>query len=531
MPTKVSTHVRPPLIAGLVLLMGSATLAGNAKSVKRQYVNFTGFHISFNAPSSASSKDPPREVELHVSSDQGVTWELAGTAKPSEQKILFRAPRDGEFWFMPRTKYASGRYLPDGPPAPEMKVVVDTATPIVELAAQNDDGGEIVIRWYIADSHLKRESFKLEYKAATVEGKWQPISIDPVDASSPSGEIRGETTVVLPIREQSVEIIVRAEAADEAGNRTVKEQRLPPAPSNVAGQPDLGRLRDEPPPAMSPVASYPTTSTPDWPAEESSTFFGDAPPLSTPRDSVRARSASAIRRLRDLPHAGEKRTAAERPAVDEGTPPPGVHPQLINKRQFELFYDVDAVGSDGIVQVELWMTSDGGRNWASYGLDEDCRSPMLVKVDEEGQYGFRVVIETASGLRGPSPEPGDLPDMWVGVDFTRPEAKLISAVQGEGEEADRLVITWQASDDHLAPRGISLRWADSSAGPWNTIASGLENSGRYAWRLDKRAPARVHILLEARDEAGNLTSHELGEPVSLERIRPQGRIREVRPLE
>jgi hypothetical protein len=188
--------------------MGSATLAGNAKSVKRQYVNFTGFHISFNAPSSASSKDPPREVELHVSSDQGVTWELAGTAKPSEQKILFRAPRDGEFWFMPRTKYASGRYLP-GPPAPEMKVVVDTATPIVELAAQNDDGGEIVIRWYIADSHLKRESFKLEYKAATVEGKWQPISIDPVDASSPSGEIRGETTVVLPIREQSVEIIVR----------------------------------------------------------------------------------------------------------------------------------------------------------------------------------------------------------------------------------------------------------------------------------------------------------------------------------
>jgi hypothetical protein len=121
--------------------------------------------------------------------------------------------------------------------------------------------------------------------------------------------------------------------------------------------------------------------------------------------------------------------------------------------------------------------------------------------------------------------------MWVGVDFTRPEAKLISAVQGEGGEADRLVITWQANDEHLAPRGISLRWSESSAGPWNTIASGLENSGRYAWRLDKRVPPRIHVLLEARDEAGNQSSHQLSEPVSLERIRPQGRIREVRPLE
>jgi hypothetical protein len=522
---KVSTHVRLPLIAGLALVVGSAAIAGDAKPVKRQYVNFTGFHISFNAPSSVSTKDPAREVELHVSSDQGLTWEIAGKAKPSEQKILFRAPQDGEYWFMPRTKYASGKYLPNGPPAPEMKVVVDTTTPVVELNAQNDDGGEIIIRWYIADSHLRRESFKLEYKAATVEGKWQPISIDPVDASSPLGDIRGETTVVLPIREQSVEIIVRAEAADEASNRTVKEQRLPRAPSNIAGQPDVGRLRDEPPPAMSAVPSYPST---DWPAEERPTFFGDPPGLPPPagsRDSVPARSASAVRRLRDLPHAGEKRP------VDEAMVPPGVHPQLINKRQFELFYDVDAIGSDGIVQVELWITSDGGRAWASYGLDEDCRSPMLVKVDEEGLYGFRVVIETASGLRGPSPEPGDLPDMWVGVDFTRPEAKLISAVQGEGGEADRLVITWQANDEHLAPRGISLRWSESSAGPWNTIASGLENSGRYAWRLDKRVPPRIHVLLEARDEAGNQSSHQLSEPVSLERIRPQGRIREVRPLE
>jgi hypothetical protein len=515
--------VHPPLVASLSLVVASVAMAGDSKPVKRQYVNFTGFHISFNAPSSASGQDPPREVELHVSSDRGVTWELAGKAKPSEQKMLFRAPRDGEYWFMPRTKYTSGRYLPQGPPTPEMKVVVDTVAPVVELDAQNDDGGELVIRWHIADSHLKRDSFKLEYKAATADGKWQPISIDPVAISSPSGDIRGETPVVLPIREQSIEIIVRAEAADEAGNRTVKEQRLPPATSNVAGEQDSAPFADQPP-AM--LATYPETATPDWPAEEGAAFFGEmdrARPATNPRDSVRARSASVMRRLRDLPYAEER--------PEEAVLPPGVHPQLINKRQFELFYDVDAVGSDGIVQVELWMTSDGGRNWASYGLDEDCRSPMVVKVDEEGLYGFRVVVETASGLRGPSPDRGDLPDMWVGVDFTRPQARLVSAAQGEGEEADRLVVTWQASDEHLLTRGISLRWGESPDGPWNTIASGLENSGRYAWRLDKRIPPRIYVLLEARDEAGNVATDQLAEPATLERLRPQGHIREVRPLD
>ncbi|HWB09466.1 MAG TPA: hypothetical protein VG826_09590 [Pirellulales bacterium] len=524
-------HARSLLVAGLTLILASAATAGGGKPVKRQYVNFTGFHVSFNAPSSSSGQDPPREVELHVSSDEGATWELAGKAKPSEQKILFRAPRDGEYWFMPRTKYASGRYLPQGRPAAEMKVVVDTVTPVVELDAQNDDGGEIIIRWHIADSHLKRDSFKLEYKAATADGKWQPISIDPGETSSPSGDIRGETPVVLPIREQSVEIIVRAEAADEAGNRTVKERRLPPAPSSVAGEHDPAQLADQDPPAMLP--SYPETATPDWPAEESAIFgeTGGARPARDPGDSVRARSASVVRRLRDLPYAGAQGGPQAGEEPEETMPPPGVHPQLINKRQFELFYDVDAIGSDGIVQVELWITADGGRTWASYGLDEDCRSPMVVKVDEEGLYGFRVVVETASGLRGPSPDRGDLPDMWVGVDFTRPEAGLISAGQGEGEEADRLVITWQASDDHLASRGISLRWAESSSGPWNTIASGLENSGRYAWRLDKRVPPRVYILLEARDEAGNVAADRLAEPVALERIRPQGHIREVRPLD
>lgn len=515
--------------AGLAAVIACAATAADAPSIKKQYVNFTGFNVQFNPPSSASAKDPPREVELHISSDQGVTWELAGKAKPSDKKVAFRASRDGEYWFMPRTKYASGRYLPQGKPAPEMKIVVDTTPPVVDLDAQNDDGGEVEIRWHVVDANLKPDSFKLEYKTATLDGKWQKISIDPVDASAPADELGGDATVVLLIREQTADIIVRAEVQDEAGNRTVKEQRLVARQSRLAGSP--GADEGDAPPSMPEPQSYPTTETPDWPGEESS-IVDDAsgrPPEGgrSQHEFLNASSKSRIQRLRDFPEV----TPTEKLAREKVDPPPGVHPRLINKSKFELFYDVDAIGSSGIVEVELWITSDGGRNWTSYGVDKDCRSPMTVNVGEEGLYGFRVVLETTAGLRGPSPVADDLPDIWVGVDLTKPEARLISAVQGEGEEADRLVISWQASDEHLAARGISMRWSESPDGPWTTIASGLENSGRYAWRLDQRLPPRVYLLLEARDEAGNTATDQLAEPISLERIRPQGHIRDVRPLQ
>jgi hypothetical protein len=38
------------------------------------------------------------------------------------------------------------------------------------------------------------------------------------------------------------------------------------------------------------------------------------------------------------------------------------------------------------------------------------------------------------------------------------------------------------------------------------------------------------VRLEVRDEAGNLQSVETPEPVQLIRTRPQGRIRDVRPI-
>lgn len=507
-----------------------------AEAVKPLHTNHTRFSVNFELPAASAAKDEPRQVELHVSSDQGATWHVAGTAKPTDRRILFAAPADGEYWFMPRTKYASGKYLPQGAPAAELKVIVDTAPPVVELEAR-DEQGEIFLRWHAADPHLKVDTLKLEYRVAGSSAAWQRVAVDALENAQNPHELRGETTFILPIREQGASIVVRAEANDRAGNRTVKEQPLAPhdgeSVSPPAMPPSFAQDAGVTPAKPAAPTAYPKTSTPDWTAQESPALVdGARPPRPAPtdrparREMVNASFRSGAERLRELPSA--EPTAEETPA--NIAPPPGVHPHLVNKPRFELLYDVEATGSAGVDQVELWMTKNGGGVWTRYGLDEDCRSPVSVSVPGEGLYGFRVVVETTVGLRSPAPAAGDLPDIWVEVDLTRPELRLVSADQGNGDEADRLVVCWEASDRHLAGRGISLRWSPSPQGPWNTIASGLENSGRYAWRLDQRLPRQIFLLVEARDDAGNVSSNQLTQPVSLDLIRPQGRIRDVRPL-
>ena len=92
-------------------------------------------------------------------------------------------------------------------------------------------------------------------------------------------------------------------------------------------------------------------------------------------------------------------------------------------------------------------------------------------------------------------------------------------------------IAWEASDNYLlADRPISLYYGLTADGPWTSIATGLENSGHYAWTVGGHAPQQVYLRLEARDEAGNVGVCQTPRPVALDRATPSARILDVRPL-
>ena len=233
--------------------------------------------------------------------------------------------------------------------------------------------------------------------------------------------------------------------------------------------------------------------------------------------------------------------AAPPPRINEEMPPPqaaptetvetpgGQRPRLTSSRRFSLEYDVESVGPEGLQSVELWGTTDGGRNWVKWGADPDKQSPFDVEVNNEAIYGFRIVIVGRNGLATSSPRPGDAADIWVGVDLTRPTCRLTGAAYGQGPAAGKLDIRWEAADPNLGGRPVTLSMAERPDGPFSPLAAGLPNNGQYLWEYDPRSPRQIFLRLEVRDEAGNVGVDQLAEPIRVEGLEPKGRIRNFNP--
>jgi len=250
----------------------------------------------------------------------------------------------------------------------------------------------------------------------------------------------------------------------------------------------------------------------------------NAETLRTPLQPLRQASVNRL----PAANAVESTLPASAPPSDAYAPQhtPPVPPKLVGSRTFALEYDLDDMGRWGVTKVELWGTRDGGRTWHSYARDDDQRSPLVATVDEEGLYGFRIVVETAGAVAQP-PASGDKPELWVSVDLHRPVIELTAIERGQGNLADHLILRWQAADDNLEPRPISLFYSSRPAGPWSAIATSLEDTGEYAWRIERHVPARFYLRAEARDTAGNLAAFQTREPVEFTPLDPSGRLRDA----
>ncbi len=554
----------------------------------------TVFAIPFNVPAVQPGLPQPVEVQLSVSRDGGQTWQPSGRARPDQRGFMFRAPGDGQYTFsiqtLLRNPDGSTQLQPAGPPTPGLAVIVDTQAPVLSLEAFRGNGGQITARWRIDERDIQPNGLSLQFRVAPGE-TWQPIAIPPQTERSPDGSLVGEVSWWPQATSGTVEI--RAEVTDRAGNPAVTHTQVtltcdpvasatpPSAPVGPVAGPSPGAMPGSPavaPPAGLPAAGSPPAAAPAVGPPPASTTAGDpsawhagSPGPSAaewPAYETQGHPLAGQPAPPQVPYGGPVPPAAANPAAASPSSPVGPaetpanvgavaagigarprteqvpapaqpsataataadRPRMVNSRLFELEYDVDSVGPSGIARVELWATRNGGRNWESFALDDDNRSPLLVKVDEEGLYGFKVVITSGAGLGGQAPQPGDLPDVTIQVDLTKPTAQILSTDQGIGAEAGSLVITWDAADAMLAPRPITLLYGEGSSGPWRPIVSDIENTGRYVWPLGGNLPSGAYFRLEVRDEAGNVGIYETRKSMALDRSQPAGRIRDIRPV-
>jgi hypothetical protein len=199
-------------------------------------------------------------------------------------------------------------------------------------------------------------------------------------------------------------------------------------------------------------------------------------------------------------------------------------------RKFSLDYEVESAGRAGVEEVELWGTSDRGTTWKRWGADPDRQTPFDIETNNDGVYGFCIVVVAKNGLATPRPLQGTPPDMFIVVDTLKPVARITGATYGEGDQTGSLLIRYTCEDENVAPRPISLSFSNSPQGPWTTIAAGLENSGGYVWPADPQLPRQLYLRIDATDLASNSSGYVLDTPIDIQGLAPRARIRGFNPI-
>lgn len=193
--------------------------------------------------------------------------------------------------------------------------------------------------------------------------------------------------------------------------------------------------------------------------------------------------------------------------------------RLVSGKRLKLGYQLKAAGG-APVPVELWYTRDG-KMWQRDDGPPQLRSPYVLEVKEEGVYGL-TLVPCNGGCKAQPPQPGDLPQFWVAVDWTRPIVSLLG-VETEPRK-HTLSVRWSANDEHLGPRPITLSFAEQASGPWTPLAANLKNTGSYWGATPSGIPPRCFIRVEAADQSGNVGEAHTLTPVVLDASTPQGKI-------
>ncbi|MBI1915510.1 MAG: hypothetical protein HYS12_12360 [Planctomycetes bacterium] len=201
-------------------------------------------------------------------------------------------------------------------------------------------------------------------------------------------------------------------------------------------------------------------------------------------------------------------------------PPGSPAVRMVNTKRIVLNYHVTDVGPSGLSGVDLWYTRDG-QVWQKDEGTGRSGPPYVFEVPEEGMYGFTLIAKSGLGLGKKPPQRGDLPQVWVEVDQTKPAVTLLDVQHGVGAKAREITITWSATDRNLARRPITLAYAESAEGSWTPLAANIENSGRYVWTMPASAPASFFVRVEAVDLVGNVGSAQSTKPIVIDLSQPE----------
>ncbi len=169
-----------------------------------------------------------------------------------------------------------------------------------------------------------------------------------------------------------------------------------------------------------------------------------------------------------------------------------------------------AAGSSAVTGVDLWVSSDQGRNWKKHADNASPLRPLVFEAAADGEYGLYLVLRNSAGPSADPPGPGTAPQKSVRLDRQAPLVQILSTRRDPNFSINRdLHLRWTAADDNLLPRPVWLHYRSEETKAWRLIAESLEADGSYRWTVPETLRSRLELKVTAKDLAGNIGRSEI----------------------
>ncbi len=264
-------------LATAVLAIACAT----ASAIEPVYWRTRVFFIPYQPAAQFASQI--EKVQLMIARDGVGEWAVLQEAEPHVRGFSYHAPVDGDYSFALRTIDRKGTVSPTVIAQPQLRVVVDTAPPTLQLNATLDATGRVMLRYEARDVQLKPETLRLEVQSGGAN--WERVATGPPDVSQPD-RVLGQVAWKPPTSSASIRF--RAVIDDRAGNQftstadaSLVGPLLSPTPSTG---PSLGSaaggLAATTAPTPSATNAAPVTGPPalEWPTLSAAANNAGAPP-------------------------------------------------------------------------------------------------------------------------------------------------------------------------------------------------------------------------------------------------------------
>jgi hypothetical protein len=542
------------MTTGLLALLVTIGVGGTPPDTYTMRNSNLDIPIRFNEAKRAEVK----EVELHVSTDQGRTWTFVGRAKPDQQAFRFHAQGDGLYWFAVCTVDKNGHRDPEeiASAKPALKVLIDTTHPALQVVAVDRVGEEVQVAWECSDSQADPASLRLEYRpAGEPTAVWTSVPV----TQQINGVYRFRPNI-------GGALAMRMQITDGTGSPATVVRDIPaaavavaaaPPPSSSAFGPSQAPAMQQPaaPPSPPPAIQQANSVAPPIPTMS----LNPTPPMTAPQPAapidvpIAAAPPTPPAQATIDPPPAQPAPAALRPATDTlprppieapingagtvPTPPaegPTAAAQHVRDRTVAIDFDVERKGPSGVKKVEVYVTQDDGHTWFKYTETLNANPPMQLDLPaKDGMYGFCMVLVSGVGQTEGPPRPDTSPQFRLYVDRTTPLVEMYSPTV-DPTQPNTLVLRYRVADANLVRDSVALFWRSRMDQPWQPITSGTrrpaerdDGKEEFYWTITPDVPSNVYLRLIAKDQAGNVGEFITRDPMTVDLNKPVAKFKGV----